>query len=117
MPIDLFKNIDDLKINLAIENTMSLVRSINKYLEIKEPWKILKTNIIDQSSLNALSISCEAIALSAKLLFPVMPNKCNEIFKILNIETRSQDNFSFGQTFGNHIQRHAALFPRIDSND
>ncbi len=117
LPIDLFKNIDDLKINLAIENTMSLVRSINKYLEIKEPWKILKTNIIDQSSLNALSISCEAIALSAKLLFPVMPNKCNEIFKILNIETRSQDNFSFGQTFGNHIQRHAALFPRIDSND
>ena len=117
LPNKSLKNIDNLKINMAIEEIMSVVRYINKYLELKEPWKILKTNNADQSGLNTLSIACEAIALSAKLLFPVMPSKCDEIFKILNIPSESRYNLKFGQISGNHIQKHNVLFPRIEDND
>ena len=96
---------------------MSLVRSINKYLELKEPWKTLKDNSKNQSGLNALSISCEAIALSAKLLFPVMPKKCQAIFDILEIKPEFKNNLNFGTISENHVQKHGALFPRIDDND
>ena len=104
-------------INLAIENIMKLVRSINKYLELKEPWKTLKENSQNQQGLNTLSISCEAIALSAKLLFPVMPKKCEKIFDILSINKDSMYNLDFETISGNNIEKHEALFPRIENDD
>ena len=117
LPNESLTNIEGLKINLAIENIMSLVRSVNKYLEVKEPWKILKDNTYNQNGLNALSISCEAIALSAKLLFPVMPKKCKDIFDILGINSSSENNLEFGIISNNHIKKHNALFPRIEDDD
>ena len=117
LPNESLANIESLKINLAIENIMGLVRSINKYLELKEPWKTLKDNANNQNGLNTLSISCEAIALSAKLLFPVMPKKCQAIFDILEIKPEFKNNLNFGTISGNHVQKHGALFPRIDDND
>ena len=117
LPNQSLGNIKELKINLAIENIMKLIRSINKYLELKQPWKTLKENPHNQEGLNALSISCEAIALSAKLLFPVMPKKCEKIFNILSINKDSMYNLDFETISGNHIEKHEALFPRIENND
>ena len=117
LPDQSLKNIKELKINLAIEDIMKLVRAINKYLELKEPWKTLKDNSQNQGGLNALSISCEAIALSAKLLFPVMPKKCEKIFDILNINKDSIYNLDFETISGNNIEKHEALFPRIENDD
>ena len=117
LPKKALDNIENLKINLAMESIMSMIRSINKYLELKEPWKKLKINNNDQEGLNSLSIACEAIALSAKLLFPVMPKKCQEIFDILDIKSNSINNLNFGTVSDNHIEKHAALFPRIEDND
>ena len=96
---------------------MILIRSINKYLEIKEPWKSLKEDSKNQSGLNALSISSEAIALSAKLLYPVMPKKCEEIFNILEVDKKSINNLDFETISGNSINPHKALFPRIENDD
>ena len=109
--------IKELKIHASIEHVMSLVRSINKYLEVKEPWKSLKEDSKNQSGLNALSISSEAIALSAKLLYPVMPKKCEEIFNILGVEKESINNLNFETISGNSINPHKALFPRIENDD
>ena len=89
----------------------------NKYLELKAPWKSLKENSQNQRGLNALSISCEAIALSAKLLFPVMPKKCEKIFDILNINKNSIYNLNFETISENNVKEHEALFPRIENND
>ncbi|MAV65218.1 MAG: methionine--tRNA ligase [Candidatus Marinimicrobia bacterium] len=116
LPIQSLENVKNLKINLAIKDIMSLVKSINKYLEITEPWKALKTNVNNQSSLNTLAISSEAIAISAKLLLPIMPKKCKKILQILGIQNQFTA-LTFGTLSHNKIQKHAALFPRIDSND
>ena len=35
-------NFRNLKIHNAIESVMGLLRELNKYLEINEPWKTLK---------------------------------------------------------------------------
>ena len=109
--------IKELKIHACIEHVMTLIRSINKYLEVKEPWKSLKEDPENQNGLNALSISCEAIALSAKLLHPVMPKKCEEIFNILGIDKESINNLDFETISENSIKPHKALFPRIEDND
>ena len=88
-----------------------------KYLELKEPWKTLKENSENRNGLNTLSISCEGIALSAKLLYPVMPKKCEEIFDILGIDKKSINNLDFETISENSIKPHKALFPRIENDD
>ena len=117
LPKKALDEIKELKIHACIEHIMSLVRSINKYLEVKEPWKSLKEDPENQKGLNALSISCEAIALSAKLLHPVMPKKCEEIFSILEIDKKSINNLDFEIISENSINPHKALFPRIENDD
>ena len=100
----------------AIKDGRDAATSINKYLEVKEPWKSLKENPKNQSGLNALSISCEAIALSAKLLYPVMPKKCEEIFNILGVDKTAINNLDFETISENSITPHKALFPRIEND-
>jgi len=117
IPKKALDDIKNLKIHASIENIMVLVRSINKYLEVKQPWKSLKENPKNQDGLNALSISCEAITLSAKLLYPVMPNKCHDIFNILEIDKASINNLDFGTVSEKSITPHKALFPRIENDD
>ena len=79
--------------------------------------KALKEDSKNQNGLNALSVSCEAIALSAKLLYPVMPKKCEEIFNILEIKKETINNLDFETISGNSINPHKALFPRIENDD
>ena len=116
LPNKCLKNIQDFKINTTIESIMEVIRSTNKYLEIKQPWKSLKSDKKNQSGLNALSISCETIAISAKLLYPVMPNKCEQIFNILDIEKNTVNELGFEKISGNKIKEHKALFPRIEND-
>ena len=117
LPEKALDDIKNLKIHSSIEHVMTLIRSINKYLEVKEPWKSLKENPGNQAGLNALSISCEAIALSSKLLYAVMPKKCEEIFNILGVKKEAITNLKFETISGNLIKPHQALFPRIEDND
>lgn len=116
LPDKCIQNLNDFKISIAIENIMSLIRSTNKYLEIKQPWKSLKKDPRNQEGLNALAISCEAISLSGKLLYPVTPQKCQEIMDILRIDNKLLNDFSFKNTSGNNITEHEALFPRIEND-
>jgi len=115
LPSKCIENIDSFKISVAIENIMSLIRSTNKYLEVKQPWKSLKSDQKNQEGLNALAISCEAIALSCKLLYPVMPQKCQNIITILGIDSKLTNDFSLNNS-GNIIKEHEALFPRIEND-
>ena len=115
LPSKCIENIDSFKISVAIENIMSLIRSTNKYLEVKQPWKSLKSDQKNQEGLNALAISCEAIALSCKLLYPVMPQKCQNIITILGIDSKLTNHFSLNNS-GNIIKEHEALFPRIEND-
>ena len=46
-----------------------------------------------------------------------MPKKCQEIFDILEIKPELKNNLNFGLISKNHVQKHSALFPRIDDND
>ena len=109
--------IDKLKIHDAIEETLNILRSINKYLEVKQPWKTVKINNQAKSeSATTLYISAEILRISCCFLYPVMPEKTKKILKALdNKKNNSIFNFTFGELKPNHeILNISNIFPRID---
>ena len=79
------RNFEQLKIHDAIENILKLLRSLNKYLEINEPWKILKKEPNNIKATNSIYVSINALYIGTQLLHPIMPRKTTEISNILGI--------------------------------
>lgn len=109
-------HIEKLNISQLIDDVMSVVRDVNKYLEIKQPWKTLKVDQSDYDGLNTLAISAEAIAQATKILYPVIPGKSTSILSILGLNSEDFNNFEFGFLCNNNISEHGPLFPRIEND-
>ena len=94
---------------------MQLIRSVNKYLEIKAPWKLIKSNepkSIEQAS-TTLYISAEILKIGSVLLNPIMPEKTKLLLNALG--TDLTEDFSFGNLkVGTEISTANNLFPRIE---
>lgn len=108
-------NMKKLKIHDALECTLSLIREINKYLEIKQPWKLIKVDKSQKSeAATCLYVAAELLRISSTLLYPYMPEKT-----ILALTSLSQKeinhNLEFGQLKPNStIKSPGVLFPRIE---
>ena len=110
------KNMLDLKIHDALGNIFSLIRAINKYLETKQPWHLIKVDKKDSSpAATCLYVSAEMLRISAQLLLPFIPNKANITLRSLSVTESSNIIEPFGylkpQTL---IKPPGSLFPRID---
>ena len=66
-----WEKIEVMRVNEAIEITLQFVRSINKYLETKAPWKLAKEE--PEIAGKVLFTAVEALRVSAVLLSPIMP--------------------------------------------
>jgi len=102
--------IEELRLNEAIEETLCLVRQVNKYLESQAPWKVAKTDLARAGTI--LYTATEALRISAVHLAPVMPGKCNTILEILG--NKNIDTQWGGLKSGSKLQEHEALFPRLE---
>ena len=100
------------QINEAIESTMSYVRNINKYIENRAPWKLVKTNL--DLSASVLLSAAEALRISCLLLLPIMPKKMKKILNILGDDRLSKSWNGFKD--GLKIKSHDSFFPRIEIN-
>lgn len=102
--------IEDLRIHEAIEETINLVRVVNRYMELQAPWKLAKTDM--PSACRVLYVAAEALRLSAALLKPVMPAKTKAVLDILGAEN---SGLTWGELkSGTSLKSHDALFPRIE---
>ena len=111
------QHIDKLKIHDAIEDTLNILRSINKFLEVKQPWKTVKiSNAQGSESATTLYISADILRISCCFLYPVMPEKTKTILESLNNkQTKDIYNFAFGELkTNNEILSISNIFPRID---
>ena len=73
-----------MKIHDALENTLSLLRKINRYLEEKAPWKSIKEDDSQGgSAATTLALSADILRIGSQLLNPVMPEKTKTILNIL----------------------------------
>ena len=118
LSITIKQNINLLKMHEAIENTLKMLRLINKFLEIKKPWKSVKENKEEKSeAATTLFIAAEVLRIASCFLYPVMPTKAGDIIQALDKGPNEKYNFetSFGILKPNRkIADISNIFPRID---
>ena len=109
LPVEVRNLIDELRLNEAIEAIMAYVRSINRYMEQKAPWKLVKSDL--EMAGTVLYTAAQGFCIAAKLLAPVMPTKINEILSAFPIDGKNE---SWGSlTNGEKLGKFPILFPRI----
>ncbi len=104
----------DLKIHTAIEETLQLVRRLNKYITETEPFKTIKTDPVAAG--RALYTALEGLRHAAWLLAPVMPVKMRELLAGLGEgEPGRLDQLAWGGLKpGTRIALDTVLFPKRD---
>ncbi|MBC8345775.1 MAG: methionine--tRNA ligase [Candidatus Marinimicrobia bacterium] len=107
---EVWDQIETMRVNDAIESTLQFVRSVNKYMETKAPWKMAKEDL--NATGKVLFTAAEALRVSAVLLDPVMPNRTKVVLETFNAQGSGLD--WGGLTPGNKLNQHDVLFPRID---
>jgi len=72
------QHLEALAFHRALDTTWELVSAANKYVDSTEPWRLAK-----QGAKQRLEQVCytvlETLRWLSIMLFPVMPNKCNEL--------------------------------------
>jgi methionyl-tRNA synthetase len=80
-------DIEQFKINAAIEKIMNYVRSLNRYTEFNKPWELAKRT--DKKALHeVLYNAAEGLINVAILLSPIIPSKSAEILNQLGFEAK-----------------------------
>jgi len=108
-------NFHELKIHNAIEEIMKLFRNLNKYLEINEPWKILKKDPNNLRGATSIYITINSLCIGTQLLHPILPRKTLEISNMLGMDKFKTLNKSFDiLNPGTQIGEGRSPFPRIE---
>ena len=104
-----------LKLSVAVEDVLQLIRAVNRYLEVKAPWKLAKLGDEGKPALNSvLYHAAEALRIGFTLLHPVMPAKMEEALAALGL-TPATSALKWGVlAHQNVLAPSLNLFPRID---
>lgn len=103
--------INAMRVHEAIEETLQLIRQVNKYMEAQAPWKVAKTDLPRAGTI--LYTATEALRISAILLLPVMPSKAQTVLEILGAAGTAP---VWGELkTGTKLKSHEALFPRLEA--
>ena len=110
---------DTFQFHKAIEQIFMFIRATNRYVEIRAPWKLAKSESMEDQSrlLTSLATVGEALRLASIILKPIIPRTSRRILEALG----TQDI----KTFDNHLEwsevltgktigEKEILFPRID---
>jgi methionyl-tRNA synthetase len=108
------EKIKALKLSFAVEEVLQLIRSVNRYLETKAPWKLAKEGDAGKAKLNAvLYHAAEALRIGFSLLHPVMPGKMEEALAALGATPEASilrwGAWEYSRPLGEGVN----LFPRI----
>lgn len=108
---DLLENV---KLSQAVEEILSLVRAVNRYLEQKAPWKLAKDAERKNELATVLFVSAEAVRIALSFLSPVIPEKSREGLEMLGTTLEGVNDLGWGKFKGGEkFGQGAALFPRI----
>ena len=115
MPQAVKNSFNELKIHDAIEQTFTMIRKVNAYLEKKSPWKTIKEDDSQKgSAATTLTLSAEILRISTQLLHPIMPEKTNSILNILGCTSIPSLNTSLETLKPNtELGEGKTPFPRI----
>lgn len=112
-------DMDDMKINDAINSVWTLIRRSNKYIDETTPWVLAKDEAKAERLQTVLYNLIEALRIIATLVSPVIPVSAAEMWKQLGLGDFSGATLQAAQTWGQYpagtkVQKGHALFPRYD---
>ncbi|MBW8888669.1 MAG: class I tRNA ligase family protein, partial [Fibrobacteres bacterium] len=103
-----------LKLSFAVEDVLQLIRSVNRYLEVKAPWKLAKEGEAGKVKLNGvLYHAAEALRIGFSLLHPVMPAKMEEALAALGATPETSALRWGAWDYSRPLGEGVNLFPRI----
>lgn len=110
-------NFNAYQVSLALQDTWTLVRHVNKYIVEREPWKLAKdvtnTDVLNQT----LYRGADALRVIAALVDPVMPDAASRIRRMLGVASESWTTLRAGSLApGTKLGDVEPLFPRIEKN-
>ncbi|MDH3729170.1 MAG: methionine--tRNA ligase [Myxococcales bacterium] len=116
------QHLEALAFHRALDTTWELVSAANKYVDTTEPWKLAKQG--EQQRLEQVCYTVlETLRWLSIMLFPVMPNKCNELRAQIGmpplLPTESVDLWPSawgGLAPGIETRAATPLFPRFDDS-
>ncbi len=106
--------LENVKLSQAVEEILSLVRAVNRYLEQKAPWKLAKDTSKKEELATVLFVSAEAVRIALSFLSPVIPTKSREGLAMLGTSLEGVRDLAWGKFQGGEkFGEGSALFPRI----
>ena len=112
----------DYALGKALEEIWVYITTVNRYLAAHEPWRLAKDESKRKRLGRILYQAAAAIRAISYLLFPVMPESSQKIWKFLGEQRSIEEetltelrfeNFKVGQ----RIKEPAPLFPRVSLKD
>jgi methionyl-tRNA synthetase len=119
-----FRAMDCLEIHNGISEIFAVVRDANRYIEENAPWALVKKPDGAKVAASVLFDVCEVLRSTAVLLFPFMPSKSQEIWRVLGIDGQiAAGNFESALAWreswagvSSGIGAIRSLFPRIEAD-
>lgn len=110
--------VHDLKFNAALEEVLQYVRSLNRYFNDQEPWRLAREPAARARLATVLYNVVEGVRVAAALLAPAMPVKTQEIRAALGLgPVTFADLEQWGRTAAGTVlpETAPAPFPRVDT--
>ncbi|WP_309395807.1 methionine--tRNA ligase [Cerasicoccus maritimus] len=104
----------------GLDTAWVCIRACNRYLEVRQPWKLAKSEDATDKErvLTSLAYVAESLRLAATLLTPVMPTISAQILELVGADsvTAYEGNLTFnvGTLEGRSLGEKTILFPRIE---
>ena len=116
-------HIEAMEIHRAPEAIQRAIDAGNRYLELREPWKAAKDPTLAAQVRTTLYTACEALRIATLLLWPCLPEKCEELWSRLgqpgNPASAELPNAAAwgGIGVGSLTRKGPPLFPRIATEE
>jgi methionyl-tRNA synthetase len=105
----------------ALEATWRLIRAANRYIDARKPWELAKvaTHLQPGGALHVvLANCCEALRVTAQLIFPVMPEVARQVLEQIGRSPDEAETWPVDGEFawpGGSVGTAEPLFPRFDA--
>ena len=111
LPKLVYEKVEKLRLNEAIEIVLSYIRSINRYMEVRQPWHLVKEDISLAGTV--LYVALEGLRISAVLLRPIMPKKMGRLLSAIPVSSDKREDAWGALLPGNALKKIEHLFPRV----
>ena len=114
-----FKNMDDLRIQDAVDSAFDIFRRCNKYIDETEPWALAKDETNNNRLKTVLYNLANGICKGAKLIYSFMPETSEKILKMFNVSDISLNELkSYQYKSGTEVTKNKEnLFVRLELKD